>query len=100
MGIRDRLIEVFKDKHIGLTTVIIICGAISADACANIWFVDVMKHKASDEEAISFLKEYDWLVNQCDGIVSAFGQDHDVAKFESSIKHLTDKLHLFASASA
>ena len=92
MNLQSQLTKVLDDKHIGLTTVVYICEAIIADAKANIWFADVMKSRATEENVITFLDEIDSLYQKCAVVIDEFGKDHDLPRFEAAIQFLTGQL--------
>jgi stress response protein SCP2 len=89
---KDELLKVLQDENIGLDTVVMICDAISADARYNMWFVDVVKKQATEQQARECLEHGERLIKQCSVIVSEFEHDHNLPKFEAAIQTLTEKL--------
>lgn len=97
-SITNCLAEALSDQHIGLTTTIVLCDAIVADARFNIWFADVMKKKSKEEIDVT-LDEHERLTLQSNEIVEGFRMDHNLPKLESSLKALAARLNEFRERS-
>jgi hypothetical protein len=86
MSLADRLSDLLRDKHIGLTTVIVTINAIAADARFNIWFLDNVKSQASESVAIAKVYEYGDLRDACMATIQKFDRDHSVAELETALE--------------
>lgn len=89
---KDELIGVLQKKNIGLTTVVVVCDAISANAKFNMWFLDVVKKRATEQEAMEQLDQAERLEMQCSAIIEKFEQDGDLSKFKESLSGYVEQL--------
>jgi hypothetical protein len=92
LSIMDQLIEVLRSRIIGLNTVVIVCETITAEAHFNIWFGDVVKVKANEEELFYFLDRGD-LREQCAAAIRELKQGQDLEKFHAAMRSMIDHWH-------
>jgi hypothetical protein len=92
MNLRDLLITILQDKHIGIGVVPKIADAIAADARFNIWFMTDAKEYANEEQMMELLERYEELVARCTTISRKFDENHDLTELVAGIDTLTKEL--------
>jgi len=97
LGIYARLMTVLqnalrRDTYVGLDTIAAVCEAIASDCRYNIWVLNVVKKRATAEQFIALLEQYDSLTNLCVAAVIKFHDDHDKKSFQAAIRDVAARL--------
>jgi hypothetical protein len=92
MDLRDQLITILQDKHMGIGAVPNIAEAISADARFSIWLLTHAKEQASEDQMFELLDRYEAFVERGSVIARTFNENHDLGILMADIDRLTKDL--------
>jgi hypothetical protein len=97
LGIMPRVMAVLenslrRDTYVNTATVIVACEVIAADSRFNIWFYDVVKQQATEEQCIEILERGDDLRKMCLLTVTKFHEDHDNLVLQLALEKVAAEL--------
>jgi hydroxymethylpyrimidine/phosphomethylpyrimidine kinase len=92
VDVGSQLMTVLQDPKVGLDTIAVVSEAISVDAKFNIWFLDVVKGKASEEQTIEVIVTSDDITKRCCAAVEQFHRDRDANKLNAAVREFTGRL--------
>jgi hypothetical protein len=92
MSLREQLITILQDKHMGIGAVPNVAEAIAADARFSIWMLSCAKNQTSETQMMELLERYDEFSERCSTIVRNFNEHHNLSELMASIDALTKEL--------
>ena len=95
-GIRERLLEIFEERTIGLQTVILVSETIIAHAKFNIWFGDNAKGRLNEEQLLDLLDKADVFESCCIKGIDNFKKTHELSKLHDALSDFKNGMQLIS----
>ncbi len=92
MAIREQLITVLQDKHLGVGAIPAVAETLAASARLNIWFLTFAKKQASDTQILELLDRLEEIEERCSAVVRRFTEGHNLAELMSGLDDITKQL--------